>query len=134
MRDSLGKNVSAGMVDAVTDEQEMITAQRTMHYRCGLRPALDLIGGKWRPLILWELSMRSLRFGELRRLVIGISEKVLMQDLRELELNGVISRKEWEERPPRVEYSLSEYGESLYEALVPLCDWGERHQERLSPS
>src|SRR5690554_1550119 len=98
-------------------------------YSCGLDAAVDVIGGKWKPLILWELHAGVRRFGELRRALEGISEKVLIQQLREMEADGLVHREVYREVPPRVEYSLTELGESLNEALLPLGDWGERHME-----
>jgi DNA-binding HxlR family transcriptional regulator len=86
-----------------------------------------VIGGKWKALILWELHAGVRRFGALRRGVAGISEKMLIQSLREMEADGLVSREVYREVPPRVEYSLTEFGVSLDEALLPLGDWGERH-------
>jgi DNA-binding HxlR family transcriptional regulator len=100
-------------------------------YHCGLEAALDVIGGKWKPLILWHLQTERRRFGELKRLVQGISEKVLIQQLRELEADGIIHRKAYPEIPPRVEYSLTPFGVSLKEAMTPLCRWGSKHMERI---
>jgi DNA-binding HxlR family transcriptional regulator len=100
-------------------------------YHCGLEAALDVIGGKWKPLILWHLQTERRRFGELKRLVQGISEKVLIQQLRELESDGIIHRKAYPEIPPRVEYSLTPFGVSLKEALTPLCRWGSKHMQRI---
>ena len=100
--------------------------------RCGLDAVLNVVGGKWKTLILWELHPRPRRFGELRRLVEGISEKVLIQQLRELEADGIVHREQYNEVPPRVEYSLTALGESLNRALMPLCDWGEEHMDRIA--
>ncbi len=105
---------------------------RTETYRCGLDAVLDVIGGKWKALILWELREGPRRTGELRRLVEGISEKVLIQQLRELEADGIVHREQYNEVPPRVEYSLTALGESLTSALMPLCDWGEQHMDRIA--
>ena len=99
--------------------------------RCGLDAALEIIGGKWKALILWELAPGPRRFGELRRRVEGISEKVLIQQLRELEDDGIVSRKQYNQVPPRVEYSLTSFGDSLNDALTPLCEWGEQHMRRI---
>ncbi len=99
-------------------------------YRCGLEASLDVIGGKWKVLILWHLG-ETRRFGELRRLVVGISEKMLIQQLRELESAGIVARKDFQEVPPRVEYSLKPFGKSLKVALEPLCDWGKKHMKRI---
>lgn len=98
---------------------------------CGLVPALAVIGGKWKALILWEMNDRPRRFSELKRGVQGISEKMLIQALRELEADGVVHRKAFHEVPPRVEYSVTELGGSLNVALGPLCKWGERHMEHI---
>jgi DNA-binding HxlR family transcriptional regulator len=98
---------------------------------CGLEAALDVIGGKWKPIVLWRLTSGPRRFGELRRLVTGISEKMLIQQLREMERDGIVERKDFQEIPPRVEYALTELGASLTVALGPLCEWGTRHLARL---
>jgi DNA-binding HxlR family transcriptional regulator len=101
-------------------------------YRCGLVPALAVIGGKWKALILWELNSQPRRFGELRRLVQGISEKMLIQQLREMEADGFVHREVFVEVPPRVEYSVTPLGASLNAALEPLCAWGEQHMQEIS--
>ena len=100
-------------------------------YDCGLSAALDVVGGKWKPLVLWNLFGGPRRFGELRRAVVGISEKMLIQQLRELEADGVVSRRDFGEVPPRVEYAITEFGMSLVEALGPLCAWGTTHMDRI---
>jgi DNA-binding HxlR family transcriptional regulator len=103
-------------------------------YGCGLEAALAVVGGKWKPIVLWHLAPGPRRFGELRRMVTGISEKMLIQQLRELEADGVVVRRDFQEIPPRVEYSLTEFGVSLGRALKPLCDWGREHMERIARS
>jgi DNA-binding HxlR family transcriptional regulator len=100
-------------------------------YSCGLEAALEIIGGKWKPLILWALSSGPRRFGELRRLVVGISEKMLIQQLRELETDGIVDRKDFREVPPKVEYSLTPFGVTLRQAIGPLCEWGTAHMTRI---
>ncbi len=99
---------------------------------CGIDVAIGVIGGKWKALILWELRDGAQRPGQLRRNVTGISEKMLIQQLRELEADGLIHREAYPEVPPRVEYSLTDFGVSLNEVLVPLCEWGERHTARIA--
>jgi DNA-binding HxlR family transcriptional regulator len=105
---------------------------RRRAYGCGLEAALDVVGGKWKPVVLWQLARGPRRFGELRRLVTGISEKMLIQELREMEADGIVARKDFREIPPRVEYSLTEFGVSLGDALRPLCDWGREHMGRIA--
>lgn len=98
---------------------------------CGLVPALAVIGGKWKALILWEMNSGPRRFGELKRGVPGISEKMLIQALRELEAADVVHREVFHEVPPRVEYRVTAFGATLNRALEPLCRWGEQHMERI---
>jgi DNA-binding HxlR family transcriptional regulator len=100
-------------------------------YGCGLEAALDVIGGKWKPIVLYHLASGPRLFGELRRLVTGISEKMLIQSLREMEEDKIADRKDFREIPPRVEYSLTPFGVSLTESLRPLCEWGAKHMKRI---
>lgn len=101
--------------------------KRKRPYNDGLGPVLEMIGGKWKALILWELYGASVRFGELKRRLPAISEKMLIQQLRELEADGLIHREVFHQVPPRVEYSATELGASLNDALTPLCKWGQQH-------
>lgn len=98
---------------------------------CGLDVSLAVMGGKWKPLILYYLRAGPKRFAELKRLVAGISEKVLIQQLRELTTADVVSRHDYQQVPPKVDYSLTALGETLVEALLPLCDWGTQNRGRL---
>ncbi|GAA4225212.1 DNA-binding HxlR family transcriptional regulator [Streptosporangium album] len=100
-------------------------------YLCGLDAAVDVVGGKWKAMILWALHDRALRFGELRRSVSGISEKMLIQMLREMEVYGLVHREVYHQVPPKVEYSLTEFGHSLNTALIPLGLWGETHMQTI---
>lgn len=100
-------------------------------YGCGLEAALDVVGGKWKVLILWALHGQARRFGDLRREVSGISEKMLIQSLKEMEADRIVSRRDFKEIPPRVEYCLTPFGISLSAALSPLCEWGQLHMERI---
>jgi len=104
---------------------------RTKIYNCPVEAAIDVIGGKWKALILWWLHQRTWRFAELRRQIPGITEKMLTQQLRELEEDGIVDRRVFPTVPPRVEYSLTEYGRSLKRALRAICDWGRNHIERI---
>lgn len=101
-------------------------------YGCGIGPAFEVIGGKWKASLLWEMQAQPRRFGELRRLVPGISEKMLTQQLRELEAAGLVARRVLVVVPAHVEYSVTPLGASLNAALAPLADWGERY-ERARP-
>lgn len=86
---------------------------------------MDVVGGKWKSLILWELHEKGLRrFGELKRGLPGVSEKMLIQQLRELAEDGIVHREVYREVPPRVEYSLTPDGTALNAALEPLGRWG----------
>lgn len=98
---------------------------------CGLDVALAVMGGKWKPLILYHVRPGPRRFGELRRLVTGISEKVLIQQLRELVGAGVLVRHDYREVPPRVDYAVTPFGETLVEVLLPLCEWGNQHRAQV---
>ena len=101
--------------------------KRKQPYNAGLGPVFDMLGGKWKGLILSELHTGPVRLGALRRRIVGISEKMLIQQLREMEVDGLIHREEFDEIIPRVEYSLTPLGASLNAALTPLCEWGMRH-------
>lgn len=94
-------------------------------YGCGLGPAFEVVGGKWKAAILWELRADPLRFGELKRRVPGVTEKMLIQQLRELERDALVTREVFHQVPPRVEYGLSDWGRTLNTALAYLADWGE---------
>ena len=95
---------------------------------CGFAAALQAIGGKWKTSLLWELHLRPYRFAELRRLLPGVSEKVLTQQLRQMEADGLISRRAYDEVPPRVEYSITPLGLSLNEAVTAMSAWGKQHE------
>jgi DNA-binding HxlR family transcriptional regulator len=94
---------------------------------CGLDAALAVVGGKWKPLILFHLAHETRRYGNLRRAIGNVSDKVLIQQLKELEADGIIVRLDFQEVPPKVEYSLTPFGLTLAEALKPLCSWGTQH-------
>lgn len=100
-------------------------------YSCGLDAAVDVVGGKWKPMILWALSERPRRFGELRREVDGISEKVLIEQLKQLVHDGLVDRDVYNQVPPKVVYSLTGLGRSLDQALQPLGDWGEANLDHI---
>jgi DNA-binding HxlR family transcriptional regulator len=98
---------------------------------CGLDTVLALIGGKWKMLILYHLCHAPRRFGELRRLLPGISEKMLIQDLRQMQASNLLMRKDYQQVPPKVEYSITPFGRSLGKSLAPLCAWGDKNRKRV---
>lgn len=109
----------------------MAKAPRLGPYICGIDAALDVVSGKWKGLILWELDAHGVRrFAELRRGLPGVSEKMLTQHLREMEEDGLVHREVYAEVPPRVEYSLTEHGRTLNQALGPLGAWGVARMRR----
>lgn len=99
------------------------------NYHIGVEVTMDIIGGKWKPIILCNLRDQTLRTGELQRKIPAISRKMLTQQLRELEEANIIIRKVYNQVPPKVEYSLSEYGKTLNTILDHLCTWGEAHAQ-----
>ncbi|WP_321384464.1 helix-turn-helix domain-containing protein [uncultured Enterococcus sp.] len=96
-------------------------------YNIGVEATMDVIGGKWKPIILCNLRHGALRPSDLQRKIPGISQKMLTQQLRELEEANIVDRKSYNQVPPKVEYSLSRYGETLSSVLDNLCDWGTMH-------
>ena len=94
---------------------------------CPTAFALGLISGRWKPIIFWRLRGKTLRYGKLKRSIPGISERMLINQLREMEADGLIERLVSSEIPPRVEYRLAPLGESLMKALWPLSLWGASH-------
>ncbi len=101
-------------------------------FSCGLDATLRIISGKWKPLILFFLRDGPKRYGELKRLVRDVSDKVLIQQLKDLEADQVLARTDYKEVPPRVDYSLTPLGRSLAEAIVPLCTWGTEHMAEMA--
>ena len=97
---------------------------------CPVEATLELIGGKYKALILWHLSQGILRFSELRQVIKGATPKMLTQQLRELEANGLVHREVYPVIPPKVEYSLTETGRSLMPVLVAMRDWGADYLRR----
>lgn len=95
-----------------------------------VQATLSVLGGKWKILILWHLKDEARRFSELKRLMPEITEKMLIQQLRELEKDEIVNRHVYPEVPPRVEYSFTTYGRSLEPVLHALRDWGGTHLQR----
>ncbi|MBO8162423.1 MAG: helix-turn-helix transcriptional regulator [Brevibacillus sp.] len=101
-------------------------------FKNSVESTLKVIGGKWKPLILCHLSEGAKRFGELKRDMPEITQKMLTQQLRELEQEGIVHREVYPQVPPKVEYSLTEYGQSTRELLDVMAKWGSRHMERIN--
>ena|ERR1051326_3822641 len=99
-------------------------------YYCPVEVSLDMIGGRWKPLILWHLRGHTRRFGDLRRLIPNVTEKMLAEKLRELESDGLVHREVYRQVPPKVEYSLTPYARGLDGILEELCHWGKQHARR----
>ena len=101
--------------------------ERDKIFNCPVDATLSVIGGKYKPIILHHLIERTLRFGELRRMIPQASHKVLTQQLRELESDGIIHRKVYPVVPPKTEYSLTTLGKTLIPIIAAMCDWGREH-------
>ena len=98
---------------------------------CGsVQTTLKAVGGKWKPLIVFLLSQGTMRFGELRQNVGNITQKMLTQELREMESDGLVHRKVFPVVPPKVEYSLTAYGRTLEPILKSMAEWGKKHPAR----
>jgi DNA-binding HxlR family transcriptional regulator/CheY-like chemotaxis protein len=94
-------------------------------YSCPVEVTLERIGGKWKSVILWWLMQNPKSFGELKALIPGISSKILTQQLRQVEADGLVHREAYREVPRRVEYSMTAFGETLIPLLELMCDWGK---------
>lgn len=94
---------------------------------CPVTASMTVLGGKWKPIIVFILSMDKRRFSEIERMIPSATRKTLTVQLRELEKDGIVKREIFPEVPPRVEYSLTELGNTLRPAMKALCDWGATH-------
>jgi len=104
-------------------------------YRCFFELTLQIMGGKWKPIIIYQLSIEGImRFGELRRSVNGITERMLTRQLRELEKDGLIHRKVYHQVPPKVEYSLLPLGAKLIPILQMMREWGVEYERLVGAS
>ncbi|AYW47141.1 MarR family transcriptional regulator [Tetragenococcus osmophilus] len=99
-------------------------------YQMGIEATLEVIGGKWKPLILCNLGLGPLRTGELKRNLPNVTQKMLTQQLRELENDQIIAREVYNQVPPKVVYSLTEEGKTLRDILVAMSEWGEKRIEQ----
>ena len=97
---------------------------------CPIRTTLNVIGGKWKPLILYALKEGPQRFGALRRTIPEVTQKILTDRLKELERDGIVHREVHAVIPPKVEYSLTPYGDRLKPILAAMAEWGTEHRSR----
>ena len=101
---------------------------------CPVIVVQNMIAGKWKLSILWQLSDGTKRFNELQKLLPDISQGILTQQLRELERDGLVHREIYREVPPKVEYSLTEIGQSFKPVLSIMCDWGKKYLALSNPT
>lgn len=94
---------------------------------CPVEATLDVIGGKWKGVLLYHLLGNVIRFGQLRKLVPDVTQRVLTKQLRELEIAGIVHREVYPEVPPKVEYSLTPLGETLAPIIRAMKNWGEKY-------
>lgn len=97
------------------------------NYRCPVTETMSVIGSKWKPIILWIIHDQTRQFGEIQRFIPKITHKVLTQQLRELERDGIVNRRVYPIVPPKVEYSLTEYGSTIIPILKEMEKWGTTH-------
>lgn len=110
-------------------KKESAMTECTDMHSCPVATAIDVIGGKWKVIILYQLRGKTLRFGELKRSIPRISQKMLTHQLRELETDKLITRQVYAEVPPKVEYTSTDLAEKLNPALDLLCEWGGEYQK-----
>ena len=108
--------------------------QRQIHDTCGMAYSLGIIGGRWKPAILCRLLFGPMRYGELKKSIEGISERMLVAQLRELEKDQIVQRHVFPEVPPRVEYELTPLGHSMKPMLKAMSDWGNMHRSKMTSS
>lgn len=106
---------------------------RNTEYHCHMELTLDLIGGKWKSLILWHLGENTLRFSELKKTLPQLTQKMLTQQLRKLEQDGLIKRFIYTQVPPKVEYSLTDAGKTLLPILNAIYQWGINYASNAGP-
>lgn len=103
----------------------------TCQYGCPVEATVDILGGKWKAVILYYLFEGPKRFNQLKRLLPDVTQRMLTLQLRDLELDGIVHREIFREIPPHVEYSLTDFGMSLGPTIVQMCDWGEMYMEQI---
>ncbi|MBB3131269.1 DNA-binding HxlR family transcriptional regulator [Paenibacillus rhizosphaerae] len=121
-------------VQVITTEEQHPTLNAEEECDINVGETIRVLGGKWKMSILYELVGKTRRFNELRRALPGISQKMLTQQLRELEEDGLVNRNVIPDNPPKVEYSTSSYGETLVPLFDVMFEWGANHRKRKSQS
>jgi DNA-binding HxlR family transcriptional regulator len=122
------RNISSQTAQKGMNEAHIHIGDKT--YFSALEVALDIFGGKWKTLVLWSLQYGAKRFTELHKLIPGITEKMLSQQLKQLEADRIIQREVFAEVPPRVEYSLTEEGQTILPVLIAMTQWGQHKAEK----
>lgn len=105
-------------------------SEKCTNFTCPVEATLSLIGGKYKAIILWHLMNHTLRYSELHKRMPNATDKMLTQQLHELEKDGLISRKVYPVVPPKTEYSLTDFGKTLFPILDAMCDWGKDYLTR----
>ncbi|WP_415327331.1 winged helix-turn-helix transcriptional regulator [Chryseobacterium sp. MMS23-Vi53] len=105
--------------------------EKLINETCGMARSLSIIGGRWKPAILCRLNNYTMRYSELKKSIEGISERMLVAQLRELEEDQIIERIVYAEVPPRVEYKMTELGKTMEPMLKAMSDWGNMHREKV---
>jgi DNA-binding HxlR family transcriptional regulator len=113
----------------IIDNQEKIIVLKGQEFHCAMDVTMRYIGGKWKTVVLWYLRKDKKRFSELRKLIPNITEKMLSLQLKDLEKDGVVTRKVYPEVPPRVEYYLTPFGKSMIPMLEEIAKWGRHLSE-----
>lgn len=98
------------------------------YFYCPVDLTLSVIGGRWKSLVFWNLRHGTKRFGELKKILVGINDKMLTQVLRELEQSNIVSRKVYPVMPPKVEYTLTQEGKKLLPVMKLMSEWGEKFE------
>lgn len=115
----------------IIDNKEMVVVLGGREFHCAMDVTMNFIGGKWKSVVLWYLRKEKKRFSELRRHIPNITEKMLSLQLKELEADGILSRKVYPEIPPKVEYALTDFGRTLLPVLEEIAKWGRKTGEDL---
>ncbi|MGZ5243647.1 MAG: winged helix-turn-helix transcriptional regulator [Bacteroidia bacterium] len=114
----------------IVDGKELVVKMDGKTFHCALDITMNFIGGKWKSIVLWYLRKDKKRFGELKKQIPGITEKMLSMQLKELEQDGIVGRTVYAEVPPRVEYHLTEEGKTMLPLLEELAKWGRMKGEK----